>query len=219
MRENSFEKKSDLIKSLETLINNNKNEEACSIIDGVLSKDPPREDMYSDLVNILLLIPDYNRAKYVFERYKSITGKELISDFTLKEIIAEEEENSLEKKSTVKKYERMSISERGHFSNRLLFNPVISIWFTDENLFIKKRYSKERCYEWSELKKVFILRENAFKNYGKGTGGKYKRRTLFIIAGNDKYLIDVSSSFPDLKGTNQMLEEMRNHLSISEIDK
>lgn len=116
-------------------------------------------------------------------------------------------------KSNVKTFERMSIWERGHFSNSFRLNPVIRIGVSEETLRIKRRYGTERRYAWKDIE-AFFTKKRAYKGYGAGTGGHFTKRELHIVTPDEAYKIDVSSNFPDFKQSRKMVMALKRYLFI-----
>ena len=205
-------------KNLVEMIESGSADEACNIIDEIISAEVPEEGVCGDIVNILLLIPDYKRAKNIFYIYLEKTGENLVCDVTLGEITKEEgREDRVFRAGKWKAFERMSVLERGHFSNKIYLNPVINLNISEEGVYLKKRFSKWRKYKWELVSKAFIESKRAYKSYGAGTGGRYQKRTLHILTIDNEYLIDVSSSFPDFRDSKKLLAELRRYLFVQEL--
>lgn len=210
--------KTYISQSLVELIESGGADEACEIIDEIISTEVPEEGVCGDIINILLLIPDYKRAKNIFVLYFEKTGKNLVCDITLDEISKEEDrEVRVLEAGKWKAFERMSVLERGHFSNKIYLNPVINLNISEEGVCLKKRFSKWRKYKWNLVSKAFIENDQAYKSYGAGTGGRYQRSTLHILTIDSEYLIDVSSNFPDFRNSKKLLSELRKYLFVQEL--
>lgn len=202
--------------SLAALIHSGKADQACARIDEILERRASDYNHYSDLVSILLEIPDYERAKRVFACYLSETGKELVSDYSLEDIEKEEREHAdaalAYEKQEPKVFTRMTIWQRGRLSSVFSLNPVTRIDISTDALTIKKRYSSGKKHHWNEIKAAAVVN----KPVSHARGGKYLRRTLQISTNNDDYEIDVSVGAADFKHESIMLSELRKHIVITD---
>jgi hypothetical protein len=117
-------------------------------------------------------------------------------------------------KSGAKIFRRMSIKERGHFSNYFTFFPLEEIQIYNERLVLKKG-SKEYSYPWKDIE-ARIAKKTAYKGYGRGSFAKFVQRLLIINTPNKTFKFDVSSQFPDFKHNDVLLDELKKRLDLKE---
>lgn len=116
-------------------------------------------------------------------------------------------------RSLPKTYRRMTIWERGHFSNSFRLNPVVELEVSEEALSIKRKFGSRQSYAWRDIE-AFCTKRRAHKSYGAGTGSSFTLRELHIVTEGETYSIDVSSDFPDFKQSRNMLMALKKHLFI-----
>ncbi len=197
------------------LMQQEKKNEAKTIIEELLKKYPMDEETYVDAVNIYLEGGMYVEAKNIFKMYFEKTGNNLKNtDFTLADIEQEEKENEaklreIESQSTIV-FTRSSILERGTLvSSHFTLFPVRRIEIDNDKIVLIKGF-KTYCYKWSEILNVTVKRKRLV---GARWGGLIK---LMIIKSKDKsFKFDVSETCSDFKNSNALIEALREHLKIN----
>jgi len=213
----STKKSQELLRIAEVCISEGKYDEASSLVDEAISLAPSEQMPYSDAVNILLDGNLYGHAKELFVRYRKETGKDLVSDFSYDEISQMERESMQSFAHRPINFKRMSMRERGHFSNLFSFWPVKEIDLSDEYISIT-RGCKKYTFKWQDVRYAKIIVKDAHKSYGTGTAAKFTQKTFVIQTQERSFQFDVSSSFPDFKNSNQLLAELSKRLDVHEID-
>ena len=113
-------------------------------------------------------------------------------------------------------FERLSIRERGHFSNYFTFNPVLKLEFRSASLLVVRRSgSIEHAYR--ELN-ADILKTYKAKGYGK-SAHSYIPQTLITIEGPSlSCRFDASAQFADFRYASELLNLVREHIHTTEQD-
>lgn len=202
--------------ALLTLIHKGKSDLACAKVDRILTQAAPDLTQYGDLVNVLLEIPDYERAKRVFAHHRSLTGNELDSDFSLEEIEREEREEIEAERAYAtqepKVFSRAPIWQRGLAITRFSLNPVTSLAIAQDGLAVQKRFGSRKHHRWHEIGSASL--DNTRQSHAHG--GPYLRRILRIVAGHNSYQINVSPQNADFRHPRVLLAALRKHLNVSE---
>ena len=200
---------------IDRLIRNRDIEFACQKIDSVLADFSEVKIIYAHLVNLFLAIPDFQRAKELFSIYKGVFNEEMVSDFSVDEIdfmqnMAIEPDFA----NDWMVFRWMTASERGHFSQKFRFFPVKEIAIKNDQLRIKQR-NKYSCYKFSDVASIAINLMNSRVFYGGFSSASYLKREMKITVDSGKtYAIDVSTSFPDLKGSITLERELKKKIGI-----
>lgn len=213
----SIKKSCELIRIAEIRISEGKYEEASKLIDEAISFSPSEQMPYSDAVNILLDGNLYGHAKEVFVRYRNETGKDLVTDFSYDEISQMERDSMRSFAHRPLNFKRMSMRERGHFSNLFSFWPVKEIDLSDEYISIT-RGRKKYTYRWQDVCYAKVVIKDAYKSYGTGTAAKFTQKTFVLQTQERSFQFDVSSNFPDFKNSSQLLAELLKRLDVQEVD-
>ncbi|MDP2393018.1 MAG: hypothetical protein Q8Q45_16655 [Methylococcaceae bacterium] len=208
----------DLLHSAETCINNDELDLAQSLIDQVVSIRPIEKSIFADAVNILLNAALYSKAKSLFEIYRIETGLNLVSDYSYEEITKmEQDSRPIVSVDNPVRFRRMSIRERGHFSNIFTLWPVKEIKISDANFSITQG-GKIYQFDWNQVSSARIVIRDRYKSYGTGTAAKFTQKTFILIVENKEFKFDVSTNFPDFKNNDQLLNLLMKHLQIEIID-
>ncbi len=208
----------DLLHSAETCVNNGELDQAQSLIKQAISVKPIEKSIFADAVNILLDANLYSSAKSLFEIYRKETGMNLVSDYSYDEIIEMEQDSRLIVSADKPvRFRRMSIRERGHFSNIFTLWPVKEIEISDANLSISQG-RKIYKFDWNQVSSARIVIKDKYKSYGTGTAAKFTQKTFILIVANKEFKFDVSTNFPDFKNNDQLLNLLMKHLQVEIID-
>jgi tetratricopeptide (TPR) repeat protein len=190
-----------------------KKEEARLSLQKVLARYPDEKGVYEDAVNIYLLGKLFDEAIAVFGLYRERFKQNLHTDFSLKEIEKEKEQYESAARrwhsEENKVFKRMSIFERGHFSNLPMISPVKEVALSTEGITLKKGGKDQ--YRWMEINDAFVTSREGYKGYFLGED---TYRTLHIQAGNQTFNIDISEKFPDLKDSGMFVQELEKYISI-----
>lgn len=110
-------------------------------------------------------------------------------------------------------FERLSIRERGHFSNHFTVNPVCRLEFQFSSLVITRRFgNSEQPYD--ELS-AELLNTYTAKGYGKGSYA-YIPQTLVTIQGHGfSCRFDASRQFPDFKNSADLQHAIKSNIDTS----
>lgn len=208
----------DLLHSAETCVNNGELDQAQSLIEEAISIKPIEKSIFADAVNILLNADLYNKAKSLFEIYRKETGLNLVSDYSYEEIIEMERDSRLiVSVDKPVRFRRMSIRERGHFSNIFMLWPVKEIEISDANFSITQG-GKTYKFDWNQVSSARIVIRDRYKSYGTGTAAKFTQKTFMLIVANKEFKFDVSTNFPDFKNNDQLLNLLMKYLQVEIID-
>lgn len=193
-------------------------EEVDSLLEKILGGNLHNpQSIYADAVNILLEARLYDKCIELFDRYENLTGKQLRTDFSRDEIIKEQQSaTDAENKTQTGQeltFKRMSILERGHFSNKFRLFPVTEITVDNSGIAFKKA-GKIHRYSWSDIDAARLTEHQAFKTYGKGTGARYLQRTISIKASGREFQFDISSNFPDFHNSKALESILKKHLAL-----
>jgi hypothetical protein len=206
----------DDIKTADILMQQGKKELARDILREMLQRTPKKAIYYKDAVNIYMLGNMYKEAIETIADYEVSFGKKFKGDFTLEDIRHEQNEHLTAQKDYqqggAKIFSRMSIKERGHFSNFFTFFPLKEIQIYNDRLVLKK-CSREYSYPWNDIN-ARIVEKTAYKGYGRGSFAKFVQRLLVIKATDKTFKFDVSGQFPDFKHNDILLDELKKHLDL-----
>ena len=193
-----------------------KKEEARLNLQKVLARYPDEKGVYEDAVNIYLLGKLFDEAIAVFGLYKERFKQDLHTDFSLKEIEKEKEhyESAAERYQSQKNkvFTRMSVFERGKFSNLPMIPPVKEVALSAEGITIKKG-GKDYQYRWTEINDAFVTSREGYK------GSYFSEniyKTLHIQAGGRTFKVDISAYFPDLKDSDIFVQELEKYINVRE---
>ncbi len=208
----------DLLHSAETCVNNGEIDKAQSLIEQAISIKPIEKSIFADAVNILLDAALYNCARNLFEIYQKETGMKLVTDFTYEEILHMEEE-SCSVKVTEKPilFRRMSLRERGHFSNIFALRPVKEIEISGTGFSITQG-GKISKFAWTEVSSAHIVMKDRYKSYGTGTAAKFIQKIFILNVSSKTFKFDVSANFPDFKNNDQLLNLLQKYLHVEVVD-
>ena len=112
--------------------------------------------------------------------------------------------------SDVRTFKRLTLKERGHFSNYFTIYPVLEMAFAASNLTIRTLW-RTSTFRYGELHFAVELSRH-FKAYGAGTGGYLTRTLVRIIGPSSAYTFDLSSQFPDFKPQDEVMSMLEHHL-------
>jgi len=116
-------------------------------------------------------------------------------------------------------FNRLSLQERGHFSNLPTLFPIEKIIVNERGMMIKRRFLQEAHVEWAEIVSVSLIKEKGYKSYGKGAHARCTFLTLQIITPNGEFKIDVSRQFPDFRNGRQLIDIINNNKKIERIER
>lgn len=111
-------------------------------------------------------------------------------------------------------FKRLSLKERGHFSNHFTLNPVLRLDFGESSLTIERRSGTiTRPYGSLHAR---VLRTHGAKGYGKAAHA-YIPLTLVTIEGEGvSCMFDASAQFPDFPNGPQLLSLVRSKINTTE---
>jgi hypothetical protein len=208
----------DAMKMADLLMRGGKKELARDLLQEVLRKNPKKVIFYKDTVNIYMLGNMYKEAMETIANYETAFGRSFKGDFTLEDVQREQEEYLTTQKdrqqSGAKIFRRMSIKERGHFSNDFTLFPLEEIKIYNDRLVLKKR-SKEYSFSWKDVE-ARIIRRAASKGYGRGSFAKFVQRLLVLKTPDKTFKFDVSGQFPDFRHNDILLDELKKRLDLKE---
>jgi len=213
----SLKKSKELLDLAEKKIADGAVNVAADLIQEAVSFCPRDPSIYGDAVNLLLEAGLFKSAKNMFKKYHQGTGKELVSDFTLDDILQMEKTNDFSSPSGYLVFKRMSLRKRGHFSNVFSFSPIKEIGLSANSIYIVQG-GKKYVFSWKEVLSAQLLKKNALKSYGMGTAAKFIQKTFIIETKEKLFQFDVSSNFPDFEYSNQLLKELLKKLKVQDVD-
>lgn len=117
--------------------------------------------------------------------------------------------------SDPKTWKRLSIRERGHFSNYPTLFPVVAIIVGPEFIEIRRRWRKPIRWSWSSVR-VAVHERQAHKSYGAYSGGKHLQRLCVIEGDGERRVFDISENFPDFLSPDALLAEIKKYTQIEE---
>jgi len=205
------------IEKADQLIKDGKNELARDVLKEGLRKNPGKPIYYEDAVNIFMLGKMYTEAIETIRAYEIAFGRTFRGDFALEDIERERDELSRARKAqqqgSPRIFRRMSIRERGHFSNYFTLFPIREIEIHTDCLRLQ-RGSKSFSYPWRDVS-ARIESKVSYKAYGRSSA-KFTQRLLVFTVRDKLFKCDVSNQFPDFKHSDLLLEELTKHIDIVE---
>lgn len=205
----------DFLIKASTLMKEDNKKEAKLIIDQIIQVHPVDNEVYADVVNILLEGQMFSEAKNIFHLFENRSGKKLKADFSLSEIERTERERDIYQHIETKHFKRMTFKERGHFPNYFSFCPIKELDIEKNGIRLKKG-SKTYFYRWEDIHDAFVKREKSYKSYG-SSGMAFLQKTVVLKTKDKIFRIDVSSSFSDFKHSDILLSELKKYLKIKEL--
>lgn len=118
---------------------------------------------------------------------------------------------------TNKVFKRLSLSQRGHFSNYFTFFPIKKIELS-ENFVILQVRNRLYKYAWKEIKEAKIIHSRARKSYGRYAGSDINARLFVLVTSDRTFKFDLSSRFPDFNPAKEILNKFRKHLTENTIN-
>ena len=109
-------------------------------------------------------------------------------------------------------FQRLSIGQRGHFSNHFTLMPVRTLEFSDSALTIQSWETKSYPYE---SLKADIIDTYRAKGYGSYSHAYIKQTLVSIRAGRHTFKFDLSSQFPDFRPPKRVLALIEEHISCT----
>ena len=208
----------DEIRKANEIMARGKKDEAKSVLQSLLQGFPKDQNLYQDAVNIYMAGKMYEEAKTMFALYERETGQNLHADFTLDGIVREQiEHETLSRgyaKADTKIFKRMSFSERGRFSQNPSLFPIREIRITREDFLIMKG-RREYRFRWPEILDARIILRKGYKGYQFSDDIV---RTLVLKTRDQSFKINVSANFPDFEGSDMLVNELRQHLEVLEVN-
>jgi len=112
-------------------------------------------------------------------------------------------------------WRRLTVRERGHFSNYPTLCPVVELRIKPTYMEIRRRWAKPARCSWNSVR-VTIDKKEAHKSYGTYSSGKYLQRLCVIEADGKRYTFDVSEDFPDFANPEALLAEIGKYTEVIE---
>jgi hypothetical protein len=167
---------------------------------------------YADIVSLLMLARLYDDAEQVHMDYQMATGRELRADFTLGDIRAERQSAARRDDGGRIAFTRLTLLQRGHFSNYFTLRPVTAIEISDLAITLCRR---KKCWSfpWDEVQISIDVRDAA-KAVGRAFG-RYVRKTCAIKAGGQTFRFDVSDQYPDFSPPRVLLSELSRRTEVT----
>lgn len=201
------------------LVEDDKPARAHEIIRAVLTKYPTDQRYYEDAIAILRLAGMYSEVLRVIREFEITTGRPwagtpTVADVEREGLARQEMERELAR-SAVKSWVRLTLPQRGHFSNYPALFPVRKLSISNDWIEITQRFRAPVRYRWSEVR-VSLFKREAYKAYGTYARGKFVQRTCTIQTSAKVFTFDVSRNFPDFPHPDLLLAELRKHCEIEE---
>lgn len=168
--------------------------------------------VYSHAVSLLFLAGMYDDAERTHLRYAEATGGRLRADVMLDEIREAREAHRPVREDSTLVFRRLTLLERGHFSNHFTLRPVTKIAIGDEMIKIWRRRT-QWTFPWTAVR-VSIAKAPATKAVGRYSYGRYMRKLCTITADGETFRFDVSDQYPDLASPRQLIEELERHVRV-----
>lgn len=210
----------ELLKSADILMGHDDIDKAKHLIEQAISLRPIKYSVFADAVNILLNRELYSDAKNIFEIYQKETGKNLRADFTYDDISKMEKNSILGADGIGESFQfrRLSLKERGHFSNLFSLRPIKEIEISNNGISLTQCRTKQ-TFNWNEITKAYIIKRYRFKSYGRAAGAYIVQKIFFINVSNKIFKFDVSTNFPDFKYNAQLVRLLMKYLRVEIVDK
>lgn len=206
------------IKKADILMKQGKKKLARDVLKETLQKNPKKEIYYKDTVNIYMLGNMHKEAIETINTYEALFGKKFEGDFSREDITNEWNEYLIAKKdfekNDAKIFCRMSIKERGHFSNFFTLFPIKEIQIYNDHLVLIKG-SKKYSYSWKDIN-ARIVKSTAYKGYGSDSFAKFVQKLVVMKSADKTFKFDVSDQFPDFKHNDILLDELKKNLDLKE---
>lgn len=206
------------------LENDDKRREGKELLDEVISLAPIDKRVVSNAISIFLQGELYSSARKAYENYQTLTGLKLSPSSIYENIVQWEQENLMVDDIPVFdltlgsiRFKRLSDLERGSISSYVMTStPVEEIEVSEQGLNITQSKVKS-AYKWDEITRASIVIRTIHKGLGY-TGGSYSQKICTLDATGKRFQFDVSSTFPDLKGTTLLRAILTHYLTIELID-
>jgi hypothetical protein len=167
---------------------------------------------YSDVISVFMLGRMYDDAEQAHLAYMEVKGKPLRADFSLEEIREERELQRPVAEGDKLTFRRLTLRQRGHFSNLFTFRPVTAIEITPATLTLWIR-RREWRFPWTQVK-IEIRKRKAVKAAGSKAFGHFQERTCTVHAGGRTFRFDVSDQYPDFAPPRQLIAEFQKHTVV-----
>jgi hypothetical protein len=159
--------------------------------------------LYSQAISILTLAGMYDDAEAAHLRYTEATGERLRADVTLEEIRETRAATRPVRIGDSVVFRRLTLVERGHFSNYFTFRPVTKLALAPDAITIWRR-RRSWTFPWPAVT-VQVAKRRTRKAIGRYAGGDYLQKVCTIRAEGLTFRFDVSDQYPDIGSPREFL--------------
>jgi hypothetical protein len=199
------------LREAEALISRDELTRARDVVFSALNETGADAGVYSDAVSIFMLGRMYDDAERVHMQYKIQTGRDLRADFSLDEVRRERETSAPIMQDGAVIFRRLSLFQRGHFSNHFTLRPVTAVEVSDGRLVVLRGFQRF-AFGWHDVK-VTITRRKAAKGFGH-VAMKFRQRLCTIETSQGRFRFDVSDQYPDFAMPRELIKQLARHTTI-----
>ena len=195
-------------------------EEAKVILEGLIERNSPSEDLYENIIYNYLLGECYAKAKEVAQRYEHEFGAKPTPELSLEAIEEEERKQQIIENhhgsGGQAVFQRLSIGARGGLPRYLPWRSMVwqEVRVEPKAIVLVKR---RRIYslKWEDIRSASLKKERSFV----GENRSYVKKLIILqtIRG-ETHKVDVSTTFPEFARPRALEQAVRNRLSLEEGD-
>jgi tetratricopeptide (TPR) repeat protein len=200
------------------LMQTGRREEAKAILETLIERNPPSEDLYEDVIYNYLLGEAYPEAKKLARRYEREFGAKPTPELSLENIEKEErkQRDALARYATgeAQVFRRLSLMERGNFPRYLPWSSWVwqEVRIAPDAIVLKKRLRTHRL-RWSQIRRASLTKDEA---YYAGNFSYVLKRVFLETTSGETYKIDVSTMAPEFENVTMLEQAIREHLTLEE---
>ena len=195
--------------------------EASEILQEMLSKNPEKETVFSDVISIYLYGKMYKEAKLCFSRYENNTGEPLEKvDWPLEEIEKEEKEylrtREEIKKSKIKIFKKLTKKDRVLFGVQFnIFSnfSIKEIRIAEDKIVICKSRN-EYPYFWNQINTVLINKRHCIKGEE-----DYEERIMKILTKDRTFKFDISENHGIFLHSDLLVSEISKYFNVEQTER
>jgi hypothetical protein len=200
------------------LMQTGRQEEAKAILQELIERNPPSEELHEDVIYNYLLGGAYPEAKELAQRYQREFGAPPTPELSLEEI--EKQERGRGDAQTryaaegSKVFRRMSTMERGDFARHLPWKSMVwqEVRIDPDAIVLEGRLRTHRL-RWGQIRRASLTKDEAY--YMSNFRYVQKLIVLETVEG-ETYKIDVSNVVPELEGVRELEQAIRDRLRLEE---
>jgi tetratricopeptide (TPR) repeat protein len=200
------------------LMQTGRREEAKAILQAMIERNPPSEDLYEDAIYNYLLGEAYPEAKQLARRYQREFGAQPTPELSLEEIEKQErrrrDAQARRAAGGPEVFRRLSLMERGDLPRYLPWSSVVwqEVRIDSDAIVLEGRLRTHRL-GWGQIRRASLTKDEAYYmgNF------KYVLKRIFLeTVEGKKYKIDVSNAVPEFGGAMELERAVRDHLMLEE---